>query len=288
MPLFNIINKSKYSTLRIPRDAKNKKREIPEGLWLKCKKCTRTLYKKQLAENLNICPHCRFHSPLKALDRIRLLTDQDSFIELDAELTSVDPLQFSDAKSYAERLRQNIAKTGLKEGVVCGTATLNKLAFALAVMDFRFLGASMGSAMGEKITRLFEKALELKIPAVMVTASGGARMQEGILSLMQMPKTSAALERLAAAGLPYLVILTNPTYGGVTASYATLGDVIIAEPGAMIGFAGPRVIRETTNSELPEGFQTAEFLLSKGLIDRVIPRNNLRREVSLLLEYLSG
>ena len=283
MPLFA---KSKYSTIKI-NAAASQKRDIPEGLWLKCRKCMRTLYKKALEKNCNICPHCNFHSPLTAPKRIELLTDAGSFDEIDSDIESVDPLKFVDSQKYTDRLRNNKAKTGMNEGVVCGTATLDGRKYVLGVMDFRFLGASMGSAVGEKITRLLEKSLELKIPAVLVTASGGARMQEGILSLMQMPKTCAVLERMEEAGLPYIVILTHPTYGGVTASFAVLGDLILAEPGAMVGFAGPRVIQETTNAVLPKGFQTAEFLLEKGLVDRVIDRKNLRNELSLCLDYLT-
>lgn len=285
MSLFNS-GKSKYSTIKINASS-SQKREIPEGLWLKCRKCMRTLYKKALEQNDNICPHCNFHSPLSAPQRIALLTDANSFEEIDMDLESVDPLKFVDSKKYTDRLKQNKAKSGIKEAIVCGTATLDGQKYALGVMDFRFLGASMGSAVGEKITRILEKALKLKIPAVLVTASGGARMQEGILSLMQMPKTCSVLERLAEVGLPYIVILTHPTYGGVTASFAVLGDLILAEPGAMIGFAGPRVIQETTNAVLPKGFQTAEFLLEKGLVDRVVDRKNLRNELSLCLDYLT-
>ena len=281
-----IFTKSKYSTIKINASS-SQKREIPEGLWLKCRSCMRTLYKKALEKNDNICPHCNFHAPLTAPQRIELLTDANSFKEIDANLESVDPLKFVDSKKYTDRLKTYISKTGIKEAIVCGTASLDGQKYALGVMDFRFLGASMGSAVGEKITRLLEKALELKIPAVLVTASGGARMQEGILSLMQMPKTCSVLERMEEAGLPYLVVLTHPTYGGVTASFAVLGDVILAEPGAMIGFAGPRVIQETTNAVLPKGFQTAEFLLEKGLVDRVIDRKNLRNELSLCLDYLT-
>ena len=274
MALFNT-GKSKYSTIKINATS-SRKRDIPEGLWLKCRKCMRTLYKKALEQNDNICPHCNYHSPLSAPKRIELLTDKGSFQEMDANLESVDPLKFVDLVKYTDRLNKNKTKTGMNESIVCGVGTLDGQKYALGVMDFRFLGASMGSVVGEKITRLLEKALELKIPAVLVTASGGARMQEGILSLMQMPKTCAVLERMKEAGLPYIVILTHPTYGGVTASFAVLGDLILSEPGAMIGFAGPRVIQETTNAVLPEGFQTAEFLLEKGLIDRVVDRKNLR------------
>lgn len=282
----SLFAKSKYSTIKI-NSSSSQKRDIPEGLWLKCRECMRTLYKKALEQNDNICPHCNFHSPLSAPQRIALLTDAKSFKEIDTHLESVDPLNFVDSQKYTDRLKKNIAKTGMKEAIVCGTATLDGQEYALGVMDFRFLGASMGSAVGEKITRLLEKALDLKIPAVLVTASGGARMQEGILSLMQMPKTCSVLERLAEAGLPYIVVLTHPTYGGITASFAVLGDLILAEPGAMIGFAGPRVIQETTNAILPKGFQTAEFLLEKGLVDRVIDRKDLRDELSLCLDYLT-
>lgn len=262
--------------------------EIPDGAWLKCKDCGRTLYTDQLKENFSVCPHCMYHFPMTAPDRIAMLTDEGSFVELEGNFVSVDALGFVDSKPYPERLAQNIAKTGLKEAVVCGEATLGGKKFSIGAMDFRFLGASMGSVVGEKITRLIEHAAENQQCVVMVTASGGARMQEGILSLMQMPKTCGALARLAEKKLPYIVIMTNPTYGGVTASFASLGDVILAEPGAMIGFAGPRVIQETTNSKLPEGFQTAEFLLEKGLIDRVVERKNLRRELLLLLDYLTN
>ncbi|MPM54084.1 Acetyl-coenzyme A carboxylase carboxyl transferase subunit beta [bioreactor metagenome] len=220
--------------------------------------------------------------------RIKQLTDADSFRQIDANLRSVDMLKFIDSKSYADRLRENAIKTGLNEAVQCGHATLENRRFMLGIMDFSYMGASMGSVVGEKITRMIETATAEKVPAVMVTASGGARMQEGILSLMQMAKTAGALERHAEAELPYIVIMTHPTYGGVTASFATLGDVILAEPGAMIGFAGPRVIQETTNSKLPENFQTAEFLLEKGLIDRVVDRKMLRKELSLLLTFFQA
>jgi acetyl-CoA carboxylase carboxyl transferase subunit beta len=196
----------------------------------------------------------------------------------------VNVLNFTDSQSYTDRLKESEKKTNLNDAIVCGSATLEGYPFMIGVMDFRFMGASMGSVVGEKIARLVETATERKIPVVLVTASGGARMQEGMLSLMQMPKTCGALQRHKNAGLPYFAILTNPTYGGVTASFAAVGDVIIAEPGAMIGFAGPRVIQETTNSQLPEGFQTAEFLLEKGLIDRVVHRKNLRKELAFLLE----
>lgn len=284
--IMSLFGGGKYTTLRLSQPG-SKKKDLPEGLWLKCKKCSRTVYKKQLEENLSVCPFCSYHSPMNAPERIKLLTDEGSFVETDANLQSVDALNFTDTQPYTTRLAANKVKTGLNEAVVCGLATLKQRKYALGVMDFRFMGASMGSVVGEKITRLTEKATDERIPLALVTASGGARMQEGILSLMQMPKTCAALKRHANAGLPYIVIMVNPTYGGVTASFASIGDLILAEPGAMVGFAGPRVIKETTNSKLPEGFQTAEFLMQKGLIDRVIERKNLRDELALCLEYFA-
>ena len=260
---------------------------IPDGSWVKCRKCNQTLYTDQLRDNLQVCWNCECHLPMNAQERIAMLCDPDSFEEIGGELRSRDFLHFTDSKSYAERLGENEEKSGLSEAVVCGKGTIDGRPLVLGVMDFRFMGASMGAVVGERITRAAETATAEKLPLLMVTASGGARMQEGIISLMQMAKTSAALERHAEAGLPYIVLLTNPTYGGVSASFATLGDIILSEPGAMIGFAGPRVIQETTNAKLPPGFQTAEFLLEKGLIDRVVERKNLRREIGLLLEYFN-
>ncbi len=281
----SLFSSGKYSTLRFPAGNGERRMVIPDGSWLKCRKCGQTLYSDRLEDNLRVCWYCNCHLPMTASVRIKSLTDENSFSEIDANMTSADPLEFTDLKSYASRLSDSKAKTGLKDAFIGGTATLDGRRFAIGVMDFRFMGASMGSVVGEKISRLVELATAEKIPVVLVTASGGARMQEGILSLMQMAKTCGALQRHAEADLPYFVILTDPTYGGVTASFATVGDVILAEPGAMIGFAGPRVIQETTNSKLPDGFQTAEFLLEKGLIDRVVDRKNLRKELSLLLEF---
>ena len=275
----------KYSTLKVGVQANPHHRmEFPDGAWVKCKQCGRTLYRDQLAENLYVCTYCSCHLAMSLTGRIRLLTDAGSFQEIDKDLISVDSLGFVDSKPYTARIAENKKKTGQNDAVVCGSAALEGRRYMLGVMDFRYMGASMGSVVGEKITRLVEKATEEKVPVVLVTASGGARMQEGILSLMQMAKTSGALERHAEAGLGYIVLMTNPTYGGVTASFATLGDVILAEPGAMIGFAGPRVIQETTNSKLPENFQTAEFLLEKGLIDRVVDRKSQRKELAMILE----
>ena len=258
---------------------------IPDGSWVKCKKCGQTLYNDRLEDNLQVCWNCNAHLPMSTASRIAMLTDAGSFEEIDADLKSCDFLNFVDSKSYASRIQENESKTGTNDAITCGKASLEGKPYMLGVMDFRFMGASMGSVVGEKITRLVETATKEKLPVVIVTASGGARMQEGIVSLMQMAKTCGALERHAEAGLPFFVIMTNPTYGGVTASFATVGDIILAEPGAMIGFAGPRVIQETTNAKLPEGFQTAEFLLERGLIDQVIERKNLRKVLARLLEF---
>ncbi|MFA5206827.1 MAG: acetyl-CoA carboxylase, carboxyltransferase subunit beta [Lentisphaeria bacterium] len=263
------------------------KKEIPAGLWLKCKGCSTVIYKTKLDENLQVCPHCDYHYPLTAEERIRLLTDAGSFVERDANLTSVDALAFAGTGVYAKKLEESTAKSGMKDAVITGTAALDSRPMALGVMDFRFLGASMGSVVGEKITRITEHATRQRLPLVIVTASGGARMYEGMLSLMQMAKTSGALAVHRDAGLPYIVIMTHPTTAGVMASFATLGDLLISEPGALIGFAGPRVIKQTTQSALPPNFQTAEFVMAKGLLDRVVPRGQLRRELSLYLEFMA-
>lgn len=277
-----LFKKPSYSRVETPS-----KKDIPPGLWIKCKGCGAAVYRNKVEENLGVCPTCDFHMPMTAWQRIAMLTDDGTFKELDAEITSEDPLDFADGKVYAEKLAKSTDKSGLKEAVVCGTAALDKRSYALGVMDFQFLGASMGSAVGEKVTRLIEAATEKRLPLVIATASGGARMYEGMLSLMQMAKTSAALAHLDDAGLPYIVIMTHPTTAGVTASYASLGDVILAEPGALIGFAGPRVIKQTTQADLPEGFQTSEFLQEHGFIDRVVHRGKLRHELSLLLNYFA-
>ena len=276
----SLFKKNKYSTMRLV-----KKKDIPQGLWDKCKSCDSVVFRKQLKENLNVCPKCDFHTPLIAEERIDLLTDQNSFKQIDESMESVDTLKFEGVASYADKLEANKKKTGMNDAIVCGTATLDKQDYALGVMDFRFLGASMGSVVGEKVTRLTELATKKKIPLVIVTASGGARMYEGMLSLMQMAKTSGALRRHKDAGLAYIVIMTHPTTAGVTASFASLGDLTIAEPKALIGFAGPRVIKDTTQAELPEGFQSSEFLLKKGMIDRIVDRHDLREELSLYLGY---
>ncbi len=276
--------KSKYSTLAPQAVATPKKKDFPQGVWDKCKSCGKTVFVKNRDENLHVCPSCGFHYPLTAEKRIELLMDNGTFVEIDANMTSTDPLNFP---VYQDKLKVAKAKTGLKSGIICGTGKLKGKEYALGVMDFRFIGGSLGSVIGEKITRLAELATSKGIPLVIVTASGGARMYEGIISLMQMAKTSGALQRHSNAGHAFITILTNPTYGGVTASYASLGDINLAEPGALIGFAGPRVIKDTTQMELPEGFQTSEFLLEKGLVDRVVERKKLRDELALCLDYFS-
>ena len=280
----SIFRKKKYSTIR---PVSIKKKDIPKGVWDKCKNCHEVIYQDKLKDNLNICPKCSYHNPMKANERIALLTDENSFKEISASIESVDTLKF-EGISYSDKLEANKKKTGMKDAVVCGTATLHKKPLALGVMDFRFLGASMGSVVGEKITRITELATKKKLPLIIVTASGGARMYEGMLSLMQMAKTSGALERHMEAGLPYIVIMTHPTTAGVTASFASLGDLTIAEPKALIGFAGPRVIKDTTQAELPEGFQSSEFLLQKGMIDRIVDRRELRAELSLYLDFFQA
>lgn len=260
-------------------------REIPEGLWTKCPSCGEVVHNLALAENLRVCPHCDHHFTLGAWDRINSLVDPDSFKEVDADLVSVDPLEFKGVATYTDRLKKYRASTGLKDAVISGTGLINEKPVGLAVMDFNFLAATMGSVVGEKITRIIELSTKKKMGVILVCASGGARMYEGMLSLMQMAKTSGALARHAEAGLPYITVLTNPTTAGVMASYASLGDVLIAEPRSMIGFAGPRVIKETTHQDLPEGFQTAEFLEKHGLIDIVADRSKLRSTIGQILSY---
>ncbi len=277
----------KYSTLK-PAGGSPRRIVVPDGSWVKCKKCSCTLYSDRLRDNLLVCWNCNCHLPMTAFERIRMIVDEGTFEEANAGIRSADPIGFTDSKPYSVRVSEAERKTGLNEAVVTGYGAVNGRPLVLAVMDFRFMGASMGSATGEKITRAIETATAKRLPLCIFTASGGARMQEGILSLMQMAKTSAALSRHRAERLPYIAVLTDPTYGGVSASFATLGDVILTEPGAMIGFAGPRVIQETTRAQLPPGFQTAEFLLERGLIDRIVERKKMRREIGLLLEFFAN
>ncbi len=261
------------------------RKDITKGLWTKCPVSGEMVFTKDLQENWNVVPASGYHFPISAARRIELLIDAGTWKEHDSTLASKDPLKFP---KYAEKLAENVKKTGVKDTVVAGMGRMNGMTVSLAVMDFRFLGASMGSVAGEKITRAIERSLKAKCPCVVVCASGGARMYEGILSLMQMAKTSAALAKLKAAHIPFIPVLTNPTMAGVMASYATLGDVIVAEPGALIGFAGARVIKETTNQALPEGFQTSEFLLKRGLLDAVVSRKDLKPWLTSVLRVLGN
>jgi acetyl-CoA carboxylase carboxyl transferase subunit beta len=263
---------------------KSKKRDIPEGLWTKCPKCATMVFDKELDENLKVCSQCQHHFPIGARERIHSLVETCTFEEMDAEMTSVDVLSFTGVASYTSKLEDYQKSTGLKDAVTTGICKIGEHRAGLGVMDFSFLGGSMGSVVGEKLTRLIEKATEKTLPLIIISTSGGARMYEGMFSLMQMAKTCAALAYHAQANLPYISVLTHPTTAGVMASYASVGDLIIAEPGAMIGFAGPRVIKDTTQAELPPGFQTAEFLLDHGLIDAIVPRKEMKQR---LIEYLS-
>ncbi len=259
---------------------------IAEGLFTKCPDCGELVHQIELAENLQVCPKCEHHFTFGAMDRIASLVDPGSFKERDADMVSIDSLKFRGVATYQERLETYRQKTGLKDAVITGDAVIGGHALGLAVMDFHFIAATMGSVVGEKITRIIERSTQKKRPVIIISASGGARMYEGMLSLMQMAKTSGALARHAEAHLPYISVLTNPTTAGVMASYASLGDLIIAEPKCMIGFAGPRVIRETTHQELPKGFQTAEFLQERGLVDMIVPRTRMRAALSQLLDFL--
>ena len=261
------------------------KSNVPEGLWTKCPSCGEVITQTELQQNLQVCPRCQHHMTLGARDRIESLADEGSFQEHDAEMLSVDSLKFRGVATYQDRLETYRKKTGLKDAVITGDAMIGGCSVGIAVMDFNFIAATMGSVVGEKITRTIERATKNRWPVIIVSASGGARMYEGMLSLMQMAKTSGALARHAAAKLPYISVLTNPTTAGVMASYASLGDIIMAEPKCMIGFAGPRVIRETTHQELPKGFQTAEFLQDHGLIDMIVARHRLRDTLSQLLHF---
>lgn len=260
-----------------------KKSDMPEGLWNKCPSCGAIIDEITLKQRNRVCTKCDHHFTLTSQERVELLLDAGTFEELDANLESIDALGF---KGYTDKIKAYQKKTGLKEAVLTGKGAIHGSPVTLGVMDFRFLGASMGSAVGEKLTRAIETATEEDRGCIIVCASGGARMHEGILSLMQMAKTSGALARHHEAGLPYIVVLTHPTTGGVTASFATLGDVIMAEPGCMIGFAGPRVIKETTHQDLPAGFQTAEFLLEHGLVDMIVPRSQMRERLGNLLGFM--
>jgi len=264
----------------------SKKVKIPEGLWVKCDNCKEIVYKREVEKNLKVCPKCNYHFRISARERLSLMVDEGSFVEISADLTSGDPLGFKDTLSYRERIKENQEKSGLKEAVITGEALIKGSAAVIAIMDFSFLGGSMGCAVGEKIVRAAELAVEGRKPFITVASSGGARMQEGILSLMQMAKVSAVIGRLKDACIPYISILSDPTFGGVTASFAMLGDIIIAEPRSLIGFAGPRVIEQTIKQQLPEGFQRAEFLLEHGMIDMIVERKYLKDTLSVIIGHL--
>ena len=268
--------------------SKPRKREIPEGLWTKCPKCSTMLFDKELDENLKVCSQCQHHFPIGSRERIHSMVETCTFEEMDAQMTSVDPLGFTGVDTYTSKLEAYQKSTGLKDAVVTGICKIGGQRAALGVMDFAFLAGSMGSVVGEKLTRLIERATEKALPLIIISTSGGARMYEGMFSLMQMAKTSAALAYHAKARLPYFSILTHPTTAGVMASFASLGDLILAEPGAMIGFAGPRVIKDTTQAELPSGFQTAEFLLDHGLIDAIVSRKEMKEQLISYLGYVTA
>ena len=271
--------------LRKPKYAALQRREMPGGLWAKCPRCKNLIYQKELERNLQVCPKCGYHHRLSATDRIAVTLDPGSFVEFDAGLTSVDPLGFTD---YPEKLEEARRRTGRAEAAFTGMGALEGFRTIVAALDFFFMGGSMGSVVGEKVARAAERALEQRLPLIIFSASGGARMQEGALSLMQLAKTSAAVARLHAERLPYISVMCDPTTGGVTASFAFLGDVILAEPGALIGFAGRRVIEQTIGRRLPEDFQTAEFCLEHGLIDMIVPRDQLRPQLSRLLRFFGA
>ncbi|MDD5155724.1 MAG: acetyl-CoA carboxylase, carboxyltransferase subunit beta [Candidatus Omnitrophica bacterium] len=277
-----LFGKPKYTIVRV------KKKEIPEGIWTKCEVCSEVLYNKTLEENFKVCPKCNYHFVLGAYERINLLLDKDTFEEYDRQMVSADPLSFKGPKTYKDKIAQDQGSTGLKDAVVTGEGLLEGDKIIIAVTDSRFIMGSMGSVVGEKITRAIEAATKAKLPVIIVSGSGGgARMYEGMYSLMQMAKTCAALSYHHKAKLPFISVLTNPTMAGVLASFAGIGDIIIAEPKALIGFTGPRVIEQTIRQKLPPGFQRSEFLLEHGMVDMIVHRKNLKTVLSQLLDYLS-
>jgi acetyl-CoA carboxylase carboxyl transferase subunit beta len=271
--------------LRKPNVSASQRREMPAGLWAKCPRCKNLIYQKELERNLQVCPKCGYHHRLPAEERIAITVDEGSFSEFDSGLTSVDPLGFS---GYPEKLEEARRRTGRADAAITGSGTIDGFRVVVAVLDFFFMGGSMGSVVGEKVARAAERAREGRLPLITFSASGGARMQEGALSLMQLAKTSAAVMRLHGDGLPFISVMSDPTTGGVTASFAFLGDVILAEPGALIGFAGRRVIEQTIGRRLPETFQTAEFCLEHGLIDAIVQRDQLRSQLSRLLRFFGA
>lgn len=272
------------STENIASD--NQKKDMPEGMWQKCSSCGEIIHKGALEQNLWVCTKCAHHFRIGSKDYFPILFDEGTFKEFDAKMTSKDPLNFVDTKKYKDRIKETIKKTGLSDAIRYGTGKINKREVVIACMDFTFIGGSMGSVVGEKIRRAIDKAMKLKAPLIIISASGGARMMEAAYSLMQLAKTSAKLAQLSDAGLPFISLMTDPTTGGVTASFAMLGDINIAEPNALIGFAGPRVIKQTIGKDLPEGFQRAEFLQEKGFMDIVVPRKDLKATISTLFEMV--
>jgi len=273
-----------FKKIRKPIEPADKASRVPEGLWVKCPSCNEIIYNKDLAATLNVCPKCAHHFRISAAERLRMLFD-GPWQEHDAGLRSTDPLKFTDTKPYQRRLDSTIAATGMNDAVICATGKIGGIKTSVAAMEYSFIGGSMGVVVGEKITRAIERALEGRMPVIIVSSSGGARMMEGALSLMQMAKISAALARLDRARLPYISVLTDPTTGGVTASFAMLGDVNIAEPKALIGFAGPRVIEQTIRQTLPEGFQRSEFLIEHGMLDMVVDRRELKDSIKRVLRF---
>jgi len=274
---------------RAPKEVREgRTSKVPEGLWVKCDNCRQILYNKELARNFKICPKCNFHFRLSAPERLRMLFDDEKYVELDSNLRSADPLKFRDSKKYRDRLRDAEEQVGTSDAIVIGSGTMEGMPVLIGAMEFFFMAGSMGSVVGEKLARAAERALAERKPLIVVSTSGGARMQEGILSLMQMAKISAALGRLAEGRIPYISVMTDPTTGGVTASYAMLGDLNVAEPNALIGFAGPRVIEQTIRQTLPEGFQRSEFLLEHGMLDFIVDRSEMKATLARCLRMLSA
>lgn len=269
-------------------EADSKKKDIPYGMWTKCESCNEIIHKKQLEQNAYTCPKCNFHFRIGSAEYIQILFDEKTFKEMDQKMMSADPLGFVDSKPYKQRIKDSIKATGLYDAVRSGTGKINGKPVVAGIMDFSFIGGSMGSVVGEKIARAIQKSIKTRYPLIIISKSGGARMMEGALSLMQLAKTSAMLTKLAEAKIPYISILTDPTTGGTTASYAMLGDINIAEPGALIGFAGPRVIKQATGKDLPKGFQTSEFLLEKGFIDFICHRKELKAKLTQILDLFEN
>jgi acetyl-CoA carboxylase carboxyl transferase subunit beta len=268
--------------------ARQKKKDIPKGVWLKCKDCGEVLYEGQLRRALWVCRKCNYHFRIPSRQYFDLLLDSDSFVELFSTIAPTDPLKFKDTKSYTDRIKASQHKTGLKDAAVVGTAAITGMPVAIGALEFSFMGGSMGSVVGEKISRIMDHGREQGFPVITITSTGGARMQEGILSLMQMAKTAGAVARLRRDGIPFISILTHPSTAGVLASYASLGDILIAEPKALLGFAGPRVIQRTIRQELPEGFQSSEFFMEHGMVDMVVHRADLRSILSKVLRFFSN